>query len=68
MLLNVAAAELPDVPAGRALEVRVQRADGLLQIDWFYDASRFDAYSIEEMAEQFPLAVIEITSDAAAPL
>ncbi|ORV87421.1 hypothetical protein [Mycolicibacterium iranicum] len=68
LLLNVVAAELPDVPAGRALEVRAQRVDGLLQIDWFYDASRFDAYSIEEMAEQFPLAVIEITSDAAAPL
>lgn len=68
LLLNVAAAELPDVHAGRALEVRVQRVDGMLQIDWFYDASRFDAYSVEEMAEQLPLAVIEITSDAAAPL
>lgn len=68
LLLNVALAGVPDVAAGRALELRVQRIDGLLQIDWFYDAARFDEYSVEEMAEQFPLALIEITSDAAAPL
>jgi hypothetical protein len=68
LLLNVATAGLVDEPAGRALELRVQRADGLVQVDWWYDTVRFDAYSIEEMAEQFPLALIEITSDAAAPL
>ncbi|MDG4668877.1 hypothetical protein [Mycobacterium sp. 236(2023)] len=68
LLLNVAVAGLVDEPAGRALELRVQRVDGLLQIDWWYDAARFDAYSVEEMADQFPLAVIDITSDAAAPL
>jgi hypothetical protein len=68
LLLNVAVAPLVDAPAGRALELRVQRVDGLLQVDWWYDAARFDAYSVEEMAEQFPLALIEITSDAAAPL
>ncbi|MBB2990546.1 hypothetical protein FHR72_002014 [Mycolicibacterium iranicum] len=68
LLLNVAVAGLIDVPAGRALELRVQRVDGLLQVDWWYDPQRFDAYSIEEMAEQFPLALIDITSDAAAPL
>ena len=68
LLLNVATAPLVDAPAGRALELRAQRVDGLLQVDWWYDAARFDAYSVEEMAEQFPLALIEITSDAAAPL
>ena len=68
LLLNVAITELVDEPAGRALELRVQRVGGLLQIDWWYDAQRFDAYSVEEMAEQFPMALIEITSDAAAPL
>ena len=52
----------------RALELRVARmADGL-QIQWCYDPGRLDRYSVEEMAEQFPLALIEITSDAAAPL
>jgi hypothetical protein len=65
LLLNVAIADLIDAPAGRALELRAQRVDGLLQLDWWYDAARFDAYSVEEMAEQFPLALIEITSDAA---
>jgi hypothetical protein len=68
LLLNVAVAPLVDAPAGRALELRAQRVDGLLQLDWWYDATRFEAYSVEEMAEQFPLALIEITSDAAAPL
>jgi hypothetical protein len=68
LLLNVAITGLIDAPAGRALELRAQRVNGLLQLDWWYDATRFDAYSVEEMAEQFPLALIEITSDAAAPL
>ncbi|BBY77550.1 polyketide synthase [Mycolicibacterium parafortuitum] len=68
VLLNVSAGGLVDEPAGRALELRVQRLGGGLQIDWWYDAQRFDAYSVEEMAEQFPLAVVDITSDAAAPL
>ena len=44
------------------------RTDGLLQFDWWYDASRFERYTVEELAEQFPLALIEMTSDAAAPL
>ncbi|ADT99607.1 hypothetical protein [Mycolicibacterium gilvum] len=68
VLLNVSVGSLLDAPAGRALELRVQRLDGGLQIDWWYDAQRFDPYSIEEMAEQFPQAVIDITSDASAPL
>lgn len=68
LLLNVTATDLADEPAGRALELRVLLADGLLHLDWWYDTARFDSYSVEEMAEQFPLALIEITSDAAAPL
>ncbi len=68
LLLNVAATDLVDASAGRALELRAQRVGGLLQLDWWYDAARFDEYSIEEMAEQLPLALVEITSDAAAPL
>ena len=57
-----------DVAGVPALEVRVQRIDGLLHLDWIYDTARLDGYSVEEMAEQFPLALIEITSDAGAPL
>ncbi len=67
ILVNVAA-DQSDAAGDHALELRVRRADGLLHLDWWYDATRFDAYSIEEIAEQFPLALIEITSDAAAPL
>ncbi len=51
-----------------ALEVHLTRIDGSLHTDWRYDARRLDRHSVEEMAEQFPLALIEITSDAAAPL
>ncbi len=51
-----------------ALEVHVARVDGALQLAWCFDTGRLARYSVEEMAEQFPLALIEITSDAAAPL
>jgi hypothetical protein len=53
---------------GYALELRVYRADGLLHLDWWYDTTRFDRYTIEELTEQFPLALFEMTSDAAAPV
>ena len=52
---------------GHALEVRIYRAADLLHVDWWYDTSRFDSYTIEELTEQFPLALFEMTSDAAAP-
>lgn len=67
VLLDVAA-EATGSDGGHALGLHVHRAGGALHLDWRYDTTRFDAYSIEEMAEQFPLALIEITSDAAAPL
>lgn len=50
--------------AGHALELRAYRCNGLVQIDFWYDARRFEAYTIEELAEQFPQALIEITSEA----
>ncbi len=53
---------------GYALELRVYRTDGLLHLDWWYDTTRFDRYTVEELTEQFPLAVFEMTSDAAAPV
>jgi hypothetical protein len=53
---------------GYALELRVYRADGQLRLDWWYDTTRFDRYTIEELTEQFPLALFEMTSDAAAPV
>jgi hypothetical protein len=53
---------------GYALELRVYRTDGQLHLDWWYDTSRFDRYTVEELTEQFPLALFEMTSDAAAPV
>lgn len=53
---------------GHALEVRVYRTDGLVHVDWWYDTSRFEAYTVEELTEQFPLALFEMTSDALPPL
>src|SRR5215217_7145371 len=53
---------------GYALELRAYRVDGLLQLDWWYDTCRFDRYTIEELMEQFPFALFEMTSDAAAPV
>jgi hypothetical protein len=52
---------------GHALEVRVYRTGGLVHVDWWYDTSRFEAYTVEELTEQFPLALIEMTSDALPP-
>ena len=49
---------------GHALELRAFRSNGLVQLDLWFDARRFDAYTIEELAEQFPQALIEITSEA----
>lgn len=46
------------------LELRAYRMDGILRLDWWYDSDRFDAYTVEELAEQFPLALIEMTTDA----
>jgi hypothetical protein len=53
---------------GYALELRVYRTDGLLHLDWWYDTTRFDRYTVEELTEQFPFALFEMTSDAAAPV
>ena len=53
---------------GYALELRVCCTDGLLHLDWWFDTNRFDRYTIEELIEQFPLALFEMTSDAAAPV
>ncbi|MDX1882790.1 hypothetical protein [Mycolicibacterium sp. 120270] len=47
-----------------ALELRAHRPDALVQLDWWYDTRSFDAYTVEELAEQLPLALIELTSEA----
>ena len=54
--------------AGHALEVRIYRVAGLAQMDWWYDTRRLDRSTVEELTEQFPLALIDLTSDAAPPV
>jgi hypothetical protein len=52
---------------GHALEVRVYRTGGLVHVDWWYDTQKFEAYTITELTEQFPISLIEMTSDALPP-
>jgi hypothetical protein len=54
--------------ADRALQLSAHRQDGVLHLDWWYDSRRFDEYTVVELAEQFPLALIELTSEAVGPL
>jgi hypothetical protein len=49
---------------GHALELRVYRAEGRVHLDWWFDTSHFEPYTVEELAEQFPLALFEMTTDA----
>lgn len=49
---------------GHALELRAYRSNGLVQLDLWFDTRRFDPYTIEELAEHLPQALIEITSEA----
>ncbi|MGZ5362716.1 MAG: hypothetical protein ACXWZR_00865 [Mycobacterium sp.] len=49
---------------GHALEMRVYRTEGLVHVDWWYDTSCFEPYTVEELAEQFPRALYEMTTDA----
>ncbi|HET9563707.1 MAG TPA: hypothetical protein VFP27_04225 [Mycobacterium sp.] len=51
-----------------ALELRVYRAGDLVQLDWWYDTRSFDRHTVEELAEQLPLALIELTSEAMPPV
>jgi hypothetical protein len=57
-----------DLSTDRALQLSAYRRDGILHLDWWYDNRRFDDYTVAELAEQFPLALIELTSEAVGPL
>ncbi|MCV7414242.1 hypothetical protein [Mycolicibacterium litorale] len=50
---------------GHALELRAYRNGGLMEVDWWFDSHRFDRATVQEFAEQFPFALIELTSEAA---
>lgn len=46
------------------LEVRAFHADDVLHIDWWYARHQFEPYTVDELAEQFSYAVIELASEA----
>jgi hypothetical protein len=60
------AAGLPHL--GHALELRTYRVGDVIALDWWFDARSFEAYTVHELAEQFPLALIELTSEATPPI
>ncbi|CAN5417129.1 polyketide synthase [soil metagenome] len=47
-----------------ALEIRIYRDGGVVHLDWRYDSRQFASYAVQELTEQFPLALIELTSEA----
>ncbi len=49
---------------GHAVELRMYRRGSEVQMDWWYDTRRLDRHTVEEFTEQFPLALIELTSEA----
>ena len=51
-----------------ALELRAYRTADLVQLDWWYDTRSFHRSTVEELAEQLPLALIELTSEAMPPV
>jgi hypothetical protein len=53
---------------GHALELRTYRVGDVVALDWWFDARSFEPYTVEELAEQFPLALIELTSEATPPV
>jgi len=60
-----AAAERPHM--GHVLELRASRQGDVMALDWWFDARSFEAYTVTELADQFPLAMIELTSEATPP-
>jgi hypothetical protein len=49
---------------GPALGVLAYRADGELQMDWWFDGRRLDRCTVEELTIQFRLGLIGLTSEA----
>jgi hypothetical protein len=54
------------VTDGPALSVLAYRRDDEMQMDWWYDKRRLDLCTVEELAAQFRLGLIGLTSEASA--
>jgi hypothetical protein len=53
---------------GHVLELHAYRRGEVLVLDWWYDTRSFEPYTVQELSEQFPYALIELTSEATAPV
>ncbi len=53
---------------GPALGVLAYRAEGEVQMDWWYDSRRLNRCTVEELANQFRLGLISVTSEATPPV
>jgi hypothetical protein len=49
---------------GHFLELRSYRVGDVAALDWWFDTRSFESYTVQELSEQFPLALIELTSEA----
>ena len=55
----------PAPDTGHLLALHACRGtDGVVHLDWWYDIRSFDRSTVEELAGQFPLALIELASEA----
>jgi hypothetical protein len=53
---------------GHVLELRAHRDGDVMALDWWFDVRSFEPYTVQELAEQFPLALIELTSESTPPV
>lgn len=54
--------------AGHLLELRAHRSGDVIVLDWRYDMRSFEDYTVQELSEQFSHGLIELTSEATAPI
>lgn len=50
---------------GHFLEVHAHFDGTAMRLEWWYDPRSFEPYTVEELAEQLPYAMIELTSESA---
>ena len=55
-------------PLRHGLTLSAYRQGEVLALEWSYDARRFEPYTVQELSEQFPYALIELTSEAMWPV